>query len=148
MPIAFQTDSTVPTRAYQAYLILIGRAANQQTIQYRQLCEKMNFGIGPVLAAPLDGDPARRARAAAPVGQVQGWRLLAHGDLRRRRRAMRRALGAGELGLVDTGGAGGAAGAAAGRGDRGGKRRAAPLSRAKDGALAGRPVLGPDRVRG
>jgi hypothetical protein len=53
MPTEFQTDSTVATRAYQAYLILIGRAANQQTIQYRQLCEQMHYGIGPILAAPL-----------------------------------------------------------------------------------------------
>ena len=54
MPKEFQTDSHHPTRALQAYLILIGRAANQQTIQYRQLGEMMRYGdSGSILAAPL-----------------------------------------------------------------------------------------------
>jgi hypothetical protein len=53
MPKRFEDESTIATRAYQAYLILICRATNQQTIQYRQLCEKMDFGIGPILANPL-----------------------------------------------------------------------------------------------
>jgi len=34
-------------------MILIGKAANQQTIQYLQLCELMHWGRGPVLAHPL-----------------------------------------------------------------------------------------------
>ena len=34
MPQTFQDNSTHPSRALQAYLILIGRAAQQQTIQY------------------------------------------------------------------------------------------------------------------
>jgi hypothetical protein len=37
----FQSDRTHATAALQAYMILIGRAANQQTIQYRQLSEAM-----------------------------------------------------------------------------------------------------------
>jgi hypothetical protein len=50
----FPEDSTLATRALQAYLILIGRASNQQTIQYRQLCEIMHWGTGgPILAGPL-----------------------------------------------------------------------------------------------
>jgi hypothetical protein len=53
MPTAFQDNSSIATRANQAYLVLIGRAANQQTIQYRQLCEIMNYGVGPILAKPL-----------------------------------------------------------------------------------------------
>jgi hypothetical protein len=53
MPKKFQHDSTLATRALQTYLVLIGRAANQQTIQYRQLCEQMDYGVGPILAHPL-----------------------------------------------------------------------------------------------
>jgi hypothetical protein len=53
VPREIQSDSTHATRALQAYLVLIGRAANQQTIQYRQLCEMMHFGVGPILSAPL-----------------------------------------------------------------------------------------------
>lgn len=54
MPKAFNKPSTHATRALQAYLILIGLAANQQTIQYRQLCKRMHFGIsGQGLAKPL-----------------------------------------------------------------------------------------------
>jgi hypothetical protein len=49
----FEKNSTIGTRAYQAYLILIGLAANQQTIQYRQLCGKMHYGVGPILSSPL-----------------------------------------------------------------------------------------------
>jgi hypothetical protein len=38
MPRDFQgANSTVPNRALQAYLILIGRAVNHQTIQYGEL---------------------------------------------------------------------------------------------------------------
>jgi hypothetical protein len=53
MPEKFDDRSTIATRAHQAYLILIGCAANQQTIQYRQLCEKMDYGRGQILAKPL-----------------------------------------------------------------------------------------------
>ena len=53
MPTYFRKPSTKGTRALQAYLIFIGRAANQQTIQYRQLGEKMRYGVGPILAGPL-----------------------------------------------------------------------------------------------
>jgi hypothetical protein len=53
MPKTFRQNSTNETRAQQAYLILIGLAANQQTIQYRQLCKKMKFGVGPILSGPL-----------------------------------------------------------------------------------------------
>ena len=49
----FQSDRTHATAALQAYMILIGRAANQQTIQYRQLSEAMHYGVGPILAGPL-----------------------------------------------------------------------------------------------
>ena len=54
MPKQFQNDSTHATRALQVYMILVGCAANQQTIQYRQLGEKMRFGYGPILAGPLE----------------------------------------------------------------------------------------------
>jgi hypothetical protein len=54
MPKEFQHNSTHATRAHQAYLILIGLAANHQTIQYRELSQKMHFGeAGPLLAGPL-----------------------------------------------------------------------------------------------
>ena len=53
MPQTFQDNSTHPSRGLQAYLILIGRAAQQQTIQYRQLGDMMHYGVGPILAQPL-----------------------------------------------------------------------------------------------
>jgi hypothetical protein len=49
----FEKESTYASRALQAYVILIGKATNQQTIQYLQLCELMHYGKGPVLAHPL-----------------------------------------------------------------------------------------------
>jgi hypothetical protein len=54
MPKKFQLGRKLAARALQAYLILISRAANQQTIQYRQLGNMMHFGVGPILAGPLD----------------------------------------------------------------------------------------------
>ena len=53
MPQTFQANSTHATRALQVYMILIGRAAQQQTIQYRQLGDMMHYGVGPILAQPL-----------------------------------------------------------------------------------------------
>jgi hypothetical protein len=49
----FAANSHYNTRALQAYLILIGLAANRQTTTYAQLSEKMKYGVGPILASPL-----------------------------------------------------------------------------------------------
>jgi len=50
----FAEISTRPNRAVQAWLILVGRAMNRQTLTYSMLDEVMNFGnpraLGPILA--------------------------------------------------------------------------------------------------
>ena len=57
--LRFDQNSHHPTRALQAYLILIGLAAERKTIRYGQLAERMHFGEwegvgrGSVLAKPL-----------------------------------------------------------------------------------------------
>ena len=53
MPKYVKDNSTHATRALQIYLVLIGLAANRQTIQYRELSAIMNYGVGPILAHPL-----------------------------------------------------------------------------------------------
>jgi len=53
MLLTFTDNSSRETRAYQVYLVLIGLAANHQTIDVRKLCEKIKFGIAPVVADPL-----------------------------------------------------------------------------------------------
>lgn len=54
MPNLFVDDSTVPTRAFQAYLVLIGLAWHRQTVTYGQLSQDyMEYGTGGILAAPL-----------------------------------------------------------------------------------------------
>ncbi len=49
----FAEISTRPNRAVQAWLILVGRAMNRQTLTYSMLDEVMNFGnpraLGPIL---------------------------------------------------------------------------------------------------
>lgn len=49
----FKEITTRPTRALQAWLILIGRARNRQTLTYSMLDELMTFGnpraLGPIL---------------------------------------------------------------------------------------------------
>jgi hypothetical protein len=47
------SNRTSATAALQAYLILIDRAANHQTIQHRQLGEQMHQGAKDSLLAPL-----------------------------------------------------------------------------------------------
>ncbi|MBZ0315262.1 MAG: hypothetical protein K8L91_02505 [Anaerolineae bacterium] len=53
MVIRFADHSNRPNRALQAWLILIGRARNRQTLTYTMLDELMGFGapraLGPVL---------------------------------------------------------------------------------------------------
>jgi hypothetical protein len=46
-------DPAPATAALQAYQILIDRAANHQTIQYRELGERMHYGTSDFLSAPL-----------------------------------------------------------------------------------------------
>jgi hypothetical protein len=53
MLLTFGENSSHETRAYQVYLILIGLAANHQTIDCRKLCEQIKFGISPMLSNPL-----------------------------------------------------------------------------------------------
>ena len=53
MLLTFGENSSRETRAYQVYLILIGLAANRQTIGARKLCEKIKYGIGPMVSVPL-----------------------------------------------------------------------------------------------
>jgi len=43
MPIRFDQLSSAPARALQIYLILIGCAANQQTITYAKLAERLGL---------------------------------------------------------------------------------------------------------
>ena len=43
MPIRFDQLSSAPARALQMYLVLIGCAANQQTITYTKLAERLGL---------------------------------------------------------------------------------------------------------
>jgi hypothetical protein len=43
MPIRFEQLSSAPARALQIYLVLIGCAANQQTIAYTKLAERLGL---------------------------------------------------------------------------------------------------------
>jgi hypothetical protein len=43
MPIRFDQLSSAPARALQIYLVLIGCAANQQTITYAKLAERLGL---------------------------------------------------------------------------------------------------------
>ena len=52
MPIRFDQLSSAPSRALQLYLILIGCAANQQTITYASLAERVGL-TSPLLFVPL-----------------------------------------------------------------------------------------------
>ncbi len=47
MPIRFDQLSSAPARALQVYLILIGCAANQQTIAYAKLAERAGLSLPP-----------------------------------------------------------------------------------------------------
>jgi hypothetical protein len=47
------SDTASATAALQAFQILIDRAANHQTIQYRELGERMHYGASDFLSAPL-----------------------------------------------------------------------------------------------
>jgi hypothetical protein len=47
------SDTASATAALQAFQILIDRAANHQTIQYREFGERMHYGAGELLSAPL-----------------------------------------------------------------------------------------------
>jgi hypothetical protein len=50
----FKIDSRVPTRALQAYLVLIGCAWNNQLITYGKLSQnQMEYGDGGILDRPL-----------------------------------------------------------------------------------------------
>jgi hypothetical protein len=56
MPVRkFGDDTHYNTRALQAYQILIGLAANRQTLTYGLLSERMSYagGRGEILAHPL-----------------------------------------------------------------------------------------------
>ena len=53
MLLTFRENSSYETRAYQLYLILIGLAANHQTIDCRKLCEQIRYGVSPMLWNPL-----------------------------------------------------------------------------------------------
>jgi len=60
--VRFDDNSTTWTRAQQAYLILIGMAANRQTTQYGLLCQThMRWG-------EAKGLPLRR-----PLGAIWAW---------------------------------------------------------------------------
>lgn len=50
----FEEISTRPTRALQAWLVLISRARNRQTLTYSMLDELMNFGNPRALGQILD----------------------------------------------------------------------------------------------
>jgi hypothetical protein len=65
MPVRkFGDDTHYNTRALQAYQILIGLAANRQTLTYGLLSERMSYagGRGEILAHPL-GCIMRRCKA-------------------------------------------------------------------------------------
>jgi hypothetical protein len=47
------SDRASANAALQAYQILIDRAANHQTIQYRELGERVQYGAGDFLSTPL-----------------------------------------------------------------------------------------------
>jgi hypothetical protein len=50
----FAVESSVPSRALQAYLVLIGAAWNRQILTYGSLSqEQMMFGTGGILSDPL-----------------------------------------------------------------------------------------------
>ena len=50
----FEQNSRVPTRALQAYLVLIGAAWNRQLLTYGGLSrDQMKYGQGGVLSGPL-----------------------------------------------------------------------------------------------
>ncbi len=53
MVTRFGDHSTNPTRALQAWLILIGRARNRQTLTYKTLIELMQFSAPPVALGPI-----------------------------------------------------------------------------------------------
>ena len=54
MPKLFVTNSRVRTRALQIYLVLIGLAANRQTITYERLSEDyLAFGHGHIISRQL-----------------------------------------------------------------------------------------------
>src|SRR5215210_2778499 len=54
MPLFFRDDSKVPTRALQAYLVLISLAWNRQTITYGALSvDYMDYGPGGILDRSL-----------------------------------------------------------------------------------------------
>lgn len=53
MLLSVGENSSHETRAYQVYLILIGLAANNQTINYRLLRERMSIGVWPTLSNAL-----------------------------------------------------------------------------------------------
>jgi hypothetical protein len=53
MLLTFGDNSSHEIRAYRIYLILIGLAANHQTIAYWRLCEKIRYDIGPMVCGPL-----------------------------------------------------------------------------------------------
>ena len=50
----FNENATLPRRAYQVWLILVGRARNRQTITYSQLAELLGYGDPRPLSGPLD----------------------------------------------------------------------------------------------
>ena len=54
MPIRFDQMSSAPARALQIYLVLIGCAANQQTITYTKLAGRLGFLTPTWLPSPLD----------------------------------------------------------------------------------------------
>ena len=53
MPIQFDQLSSAPARALQIYLVLIGCAANQQTITYTKLAERLGLLTPTWVFAPL-----------------------------------------------------------------------------------------------
>ena len=53
MPIRFDQLSSAPARALQIYLVLIGCAANQQTITYTKLAERLGLLTPTWLFPPL-----------------------------------------------------------------------------------------------
>ena len=50
----FSDNSTYPIRALQAWLILIGRAKNRQTLTYTMLDELMGFGAPVAIGSIID----------------------------------------------------------------------------------------------
>ena len=61
MPIRFDQLSSAPARALQTYLVLIGCAANQQTITYAKLADRLGLLTPTWLFAPLGHLADRRA---------------------------------------------------------------------------------------